>query len=210
MERVLIVAKTHMNNGACVGGLLMKTNRHIRLLTPDRTKQPEETPFDVGQLWDIEFRLTGVDRPHVESVVVMREQFYAAQPDLRETLLRRVQPWRGMPWCLFDGLLRTEEKSCYIARAGRLPRCSVGYWLADEPLTLVYQRDRPYYQFEYVPRTMGYNWRTGVLYIRYVGFAEPLPCIPAHTLLRVSLARWWKPEWAPDERCYLQLSGWYL
>ena len=210
MERVLIVAKTHMNNGACVGGLLMQSNRHIRLLTGDRTKQPEETRYDVGQLWDIEYRLTGVDRPHVESIVVMHSQFYGMQPDLRATLLQRVQPWRGKPWCLFDGLLRTEEKSCYIAKAGRLPRGSVGYWLPDEPLTLIYQRDKPYYQLEYPPRSMGLHWRAGVLSIRYVGFAAPLSSIPAHTLLRVSLSRWWKPDWAPDERCYLQLSGWYI
>ena len=165
----------------------MKSNRHIRLLTGDRTKQPEETPF----------------------VVAMREQFYGMQPNLRETLLHRVQPWQGMPWRLFEGLLRTEDKSCYIAKPGALPRCSVGYWLSDGPLALIYQRDKPYYQLEYAPRSVGRNWCAGVLHIPYVGFAVPLSCIPAHTLLRVSLARWWKPEWAPDERCYLQLSGWY-
>jgi hypothetical protein len=208
VERVLIVAKTHMNDGACVGGLLMNTNRHIRLLTPDRTRQPEQTPFDVGQLWGIDFRLTSVDRPNVESVVVTAEKFLGQQPHMRETLLRRVQPWQGFPWRLFDGLLTTEEGSCYIARSGRLPKCSVGYWLPDAPLTLIYQHNRPYYQFEYA-RSASRDWHTGVLCIRYVGFAEPLPRIPADTLLRVSLARWWKPDWANDERCYLQLSGWY-
>jgi hypothetical protein len=208
MGKVLIVAKTHMSDGACVGGLLMQTNRHIRLLTANRTKQPAQTPFDVGQLWDIDFRLTSVDRPHIESVVVTGEKFIGLQQNLRETLLQHVRAWQGKPWRLFDGLLTTEERSCYIARTGRLPRCSVGYWLPDEPLTLIYQHDRPYYLFEYIPGVCR-NWYAGVLCIRYVGFAEPLPCIPAHTLLRVSLARWWKPEWASDERCYLQLSGWY-
>jgi len=34
--------------------------------------------------------------------------------------------------------------------------------------------------------------------------------IPADTLLRVSLARWWDNEGRHEERCYLQLSGWYV
>ena len=208
MERVLIVAKTHMNNGVCVGALILRTNRHIRLLTQDRTKLPLQTPFDVGQLWNLDFRLTGTTRPHIESVVVMGEQFLGIQSDMRQILLQRIQPWQGKPWHLFDGLLTTEEKSCYIAHTGRLPKCSVGYWLPDEPLTLIYQHQRPYYLLEY-GHSGRRNWSAGVFCVRYVGFPDPLPCIPAGTLLRVSLARWWKPDWANDERCYLQLSGWY-
>jgi ATP-dependent DNA helicase RecQ len=36
--------------------------------------------------------------------------------------------------------------------------------------------------------------------------------IPAGTLLRVSLAHWWRPAEKPEEeeRCYVQLSGWFL
>ena len=40
----------------------------------------------------------------------------------------------------------------------------------------------------------------------------PIKVIPAGTLVRVSLARWWRPEDSEpnfEERCYLQLSGWY-
>jgi epoxyqueuosine reductase len=40
----------------------------------------------------------------------------------------------------------------------------------------------------------------------------PPPTIPAGTLVRVSLARWWRPD-ANDtsfpERCFVQLSGWF-
>ena len=45
----------------------------------------------------------------------------------------------------------------------------------------------------------------------YVGFADPIERIPKGALVRVSLARWWRPDDAPDmeERCYLQLSGWF-
>jgi hypothetical protein len=46
--------------------------------------------------------------------------------------------------------------------------------------------------------------------IPYVGFAPKTNVIPRGILLRISLARWWKPEDSEiSERCYLQLSGWY-
>jgi hypothetical protein len=34
--------------------------------------------------------------------------------------------------------------------------------------------------------------------------------LEANTLLRLSLARWWQQAPELEERCYLQLSGWYL
>jgi len=44
----------------------------------------------------------------------------------------------------------------------------------------------------------------------YVGFEPKVNLIPAGTLMKISLARWWKPEDSDmSERCYLQLSGWY-
>lgn len=48
--------------------------------------------------------------------------------------------------------------------------------------------------------------------IPYVGFEPAVDLIPKGTLVRVSLARWWRPHDSPpdmEERCYLQLSGWY-
>ncbi|MFH1320564.1 MAG: hypothetical protein ABII90_07920 [Bacteroidota bacterium] len=48
------------------------------------------------------------------------------------------------------------------------------------------------------------RWRN----ISYVGFQNPVDKIPAGTLVRISLARWWSPN-EDEERCYLQLSGWY-
>ena len=44
--------------------------------------------------------------------------------------------------------------------------------------------------------------------ISYVGSDEPLNTIEEGSLIRLSLAHWWKPEDSDDEeRCYLQLSG---
>jgi hypothetical protein len=49
-------------------------------------------------------------------------------------------------------------------------------------------------------------------HLSYVGVQDAVDVITAGQLVRVSLARWWRPENAdPDfeERCYAQLSGWY-
>src|SRR5690606_14282307 len=48
--------------------------------------------------------------------------------------------------------------------------------------------------------------------LTFIGYQEPIPEIPAGTLLRVSLAHWWRPEERPDLelRCHVQLSGWFL
>ena len=52
---------------------------------------------------------------------------------------------------------------------------------------------------------------SGVTYhIPYVGVEPPPEIIPVGSLVRLSLARWWKPEEKEeDKKCYLQLSGWY-
>ena len=49
------------------------------------------------------------------------------------------------------------------------------------------------------------------LSIPYVGYEAPVLVIPAGSLVRVSLARWWHKPNAPDEgeTCSLQLSGWF-
>jgi hypothetical protein len=47
------------------------------------------------------------------------------------------------------------------------------------------------------------------VWITYVGFEPAIELITHGSLVRVSLARWWRPDDDSEERCYLQLSGWY-
>lgn len=209
-DRVLIVAKTHMINGVCVSGLTRETNRSIRLLTAHCSHQPADTPYEIGQVWELEYRLIhNIRPPHVEDVQVINARYIAQQPDLCATLLRRVRPWRGDPSQLYDGRLVISNTSACITRSGGIPTCSTGYWLPDRPLMLIHIDNRAYYEVD-CERGQQNKQRSGRLRIRYVGFAEPLAEIPAQTLVRVSLARWWRPTDDSAERCYLQLSGWYL
>jgi hypothetical protein len=93
VEKVLIVAKTHMNNAACVGGLTRDTNRSIRLLRLDCSNQPINTNFDVGQVWELDY----YPSPHVEDIIVTRERYIGLQPNLQKILMQRIQPWQGGP-----------------------------------------------------------------------------------------------------------------
>ena len=210
MERVLIVARTRMSNDACVGGLALDSNRNVRLLRPGGLHQPENTSFDVGQVWELDFHQPSrITPPHVEDVIVTKEHYIGKQPDLRNFLMQRVQTWQGGPDKLFDGLLVLESASGYICRRKGIPNCSVGYWLPDNSLTMTYKNNKPSYQMEYRNEESRSHYRRAFS-IKYVGFSDPIYRIPVGSLVRVSLARWWVQSEADEERCYLQLSGWYL
>lgn len=50
---VLIVAKTKWGTYFCIGGIELQTNKFIRLMDLKGGYQPSNTPFKVGQIWDI-------------------------------------------------------------------------------------------------------------------------------------------------------------
>lgn len=200
--RVLIVAKTRMHGAVCVGGLVLDTNRNVRLLTRQGLNQPTNTDYGVGQVWELGFEpRTEVAPPHVEDVLVFRRHRVSDERHLRDFLLARVYTWRGSPDALFDGLLQfTPRGSGYIAWRTGVPRASVGFWLPDHQLQRVQDGNRVRYV---------YSGERGPRSLTYVGCMAPGD-IPPGALLRVSLARWWRPDNSSEERCYLQLSGWFV
>lgn len=114
---------------------------------------------------------------------------------------RKIEIWKGSPDTLFDGLLQwTNSGSGYVSENSSIPNNSVGFWIPDKDLTkkIFYEKVRYGY-----PKTA--NWRS----LPYVGFEEAVEIIPAGTLVRVSLARWWDTNGTTEDRCSLQLSGWY-
>lgn len=211
MERVLIVAKTHMGSyNACVGGLTRDTNKSIRLLCPDGSNQPSNTQYDIGQVWELDFHHRAeITPPHVEDVIVTNERYLDKSPNLRDTLLQRVPIWHGSPADLFDGLLSFENNHGYIDKSKKIPNCSTGYWQSENALILDQNYDKWNYQTKYLV-AVGNTHYYATLHIAYVGFAEPIQVIPANTLIRVSLARGSKKLEGYKDRCYLQISGWYI
>jgi hypothetical protein len=98
---------------------------------------------------------------------------------------------------LFGGKLDYTNSGTAFIGPDDVPAKSTGFWLPDEDLVL---------------NADGKRYEIAGTSISYVGSETPPKTIVAGTLVRVSLARWWKPEDADDdfpERCYLQVSGWY-
>lgn len=122
MERVLIVAKTRMRSGVCVSGLTLTSNKGIRLIPKGRLNQSIDTEFEVGQVWNIEFQeVVDVEPPHVEDVIVFNQQYVGRVANMRETLMRRIQPWRGGPENLFDNMLTQATKSIAYSSSNPKP-----------------------------------------------------------------------------------------
>ena len=203
--RVLIVSKTQMGgNTCCVGGLSLVDNKSVRLMRPGKRYQPNNTNYQIGQIWEIQFEKENkIKPPHVENIIVKKEKFLSNEHNIKDYLLKNIIPWRGDIKNIFDGLLKfTNSGKGYISHEIEIPRFSTGYWLPDKPLNYKFdeERKRVYYSYSFFYK------------IKYVGYEEPINTIPANALIRVSLATWWIPPDSPDmeERCYLQLSGWYL
>lgn len=200
---VIIVSKTHMTKAACVGGVLAN-GKFVRLLNSDGYNQDSDTDIEVGEVYTISFsEREDKTPPHIEDILVhsMTYKFTFESIDKMVEYLTsklKVKIWKGSSDVLFDGNLQwTSGGSGYISESGGVPNNSVGFWIPDKDLKRNDFNEKVRYSYPI-------RWRN----ISYVGFQNPVDKIPAGTLVRVSLARWWSPN-EDEERCYLQLSGWY-
>jgi hypothetical protein len=179
--------------------MIIHNNNFVRLLNIGNWDQYADTNFDIGDIWDINFvTREDVVPPHIEDVIINSKNYLRKIENISEFILNSgVIIFRGSPNCIFNGLLRwTGKGGGYIWDRDNLPNNSVGFWISDEDLAL---NDKHYiYPSDQIKR------------LPYVGFEPTVDIIPAGTLMRISVARWWKPEDSEiSERCYLQLSGWY-
>lgn len=213
---VIVVAKTKMSHGACVGGLLTN-GRFVRLLNASGYNQDEDCEYDVGDVFEIQFvEKANCQKPHVEDIRVFDSEYSGTLSG--EELIARIKEigqahfWEGSTEVLFNEKIHwTKSGSGYISEDDATTY-SVGFWIPDTKLTRSDYKGHVRYSYPlYEKGASGFAgnrlWRS----IPYVGFDDPVDEIPSGTLLRVSLARWWKPDDAEEmpERCYLQLSGWY-
>ncbi len=200
--RCLIVSRTWAGSGVCVGALA-RDRTNLRLTDQEGYPfLPEDTPYEIGQVWDIEYTpSTDLRLPHVEDVVVTSSEFSYTLSDLSASLASWVPTWRGGIEELFDGKVRgpTSGGSGYIQ--DDIPAQSVGFWVPDKDLPGNWDPERQRHYYRYEP-----------FRIPHVGVERSLDVIPEGALVRVSLARWYKPPDADEnfpERCYLQISGCY-
>lgn len=202
---ILITSKTHKGKAACVGGLVISNNRLVRLLNPGNWDQFADTDLDIGDVWNINFQdIDDVEPPHIEDVIIQSKDYVRKIENISDFIINSgVTIYRGAPNQIFDGRLDwSGNGSGYIGNRDNLPANSVGFWISNKDLVL--DEDDKHYTYESDNR-----FATSKRF-PYVGFEPKVDRIPAGTLMRMSLARWWKPEDSDiNERCYLQLSGWY-
>jgi hypothetical protein len=202
MKKVVITSKTRMSHGFCVGAYDISDGKYIRLLTSTGCNQGYDTQFEVGEFWRISYRpRQNVVPPHVEDVAVAKQKYIRKIPDLSNYLQRRITPYSGCITGLFDNkVCFTSNGGPYINGSKGLPQNSVGFWLIPKELEMV---KAPNGRIRYKVKNESYE-------MPYVGLQAAVQSIPAGTLVRVSLARWWSPNPGSfEDRCYVQLSGWY-
>jgi hypothetical protein len=200
VTKVVIVSRTRMHNGVCIGGLMRDSYANVRLLPSEGVHaHSDDAPYRVGDVWGLDLEQPAAVRPpHVEDMIVRRGRRLGVQTGLDFWLREHVEPWEGDASTLFDGVLQqTASGTAYVGHLA-LPASSVGFWLPGRPLPL--DETCPRY------RTTLEGTRISVA---YVGCEPPAAEIPAWTLVRVSLARWFSPGDDAFEGCWLQISGWY-
>ena len=213
MAQVIIVSKTRMADGfVCVGGVDVDNRRSVRLLDARGRHETAETcPYTIWDIWDIDYYPNQRrPNPHTEDVNVTRRMKMdrVDAPNMSvnrfaELMLNSNIPiFHGSLFSVFDGKLRrTDKDKLYISKED-VPTYSTCFWINDKRL-LSYKNDRGRWQYRYTDMSNRYGYT-----ISYVGSAEPLDTIEPGSLVRLSLAHWWKPNDSDDEeRCYLQLSG---
>jgi len=202
--RVLIVGKTKMGpNVVCVGGWDLDNNISLRLLTPQENNHWIDTPYQIGDVWDLTYHgRRQLEPPHNEDVLVTAGRRIGPLPDLTATLRRITNPLHGSIEELYERFLQFPGAGTgYVTRQTGLPSFSTQFWITDGRLSRDDFRAKIRYRYD------GATIRT----VTYKGMEDdPVFAVPQGTLVRVSLARWFDFGEAPNPKCYLQLSGWYL
>jgi ATP-dependent DNA helicase RecQ len=202
--KVVIVAKTRQGSGACVGAISLPDGRSLRLIAHDAaTNETAGLEYNVGEVWEIEAKPDdNLIPPHIENVIVHHKRRLPPLDGLATFIERHMPPKVGGVELLYEGLAQVGRSGrLYIAERSGIPPYSTLFWRPDKPL----QRDTGDKRIRY-----RYPTADGGHTLTFVGFQEPIAEIPAGTLLRVSLAHWWRPEDSDGEfRCYVQLSGWF-
>src|SRR3977135_4126085 len=107
MKEILIISKTRMFNGACIGGIILPNLDSVRLLKPNGEYHEVQTNYRIGQLWNMDIQKCKViTPPHYENVLVLsrtlKGEFSKFEELIDQSRLQQIV-WRGHPQNLFQG-----------------------------------------------------------------------------------------------------------
>jgi ATP-dependent DNA helicase RecQ len=201
--QVVIVARTRQGSATCLDGITLD-GRTLRLTEPSTPEDGEPLEFRIGDLWEVETEPSAEPAaPPGETRVLRGGRRLQDGIDPAAVAEQKAPPLEGGPEALFEGLAQVLPRGgLYIAERTGVPPFGAQFWRPDRPL----RREGSGRRAHYV-----YPGDEGPRALSFVGFQDAVAEIPAGSLLRVSLAPWWRPEDRPDRepRCHLQISGWF-
>lgn len=202
MSIILIVSKTHMKNGVCVGAINEDNCELIRVHNENGGNLTKDAAYEIGDRWDVLVKNAWHPRPkpHVEdkqttpnlkvnNIGINGINTFINDHNFGDRFIE------GQIQDTFAGCLQFDGNKKYINK-DFIPSFSTQFWIADENLIHAEEFGKDYYYYKDIR-------------IKFVGFQDIVDIIPQGTIIRLSLANWWKKNESTEERCYLQLSGWY-
>lgn len=192
-----------MQKGVCVGGINEDTCELIRLRNERGGNLSSDAPYVIGDRWEmrVEKAWNARQKPHVEDkqTVPMHKINNIGTLGIVDFIKSHSLGNR-----ITKGNINQAFEECLIfcgtrsfVNREKVPSFSTQFWISDRDLIHSEQWGKPYYLYNNIC-------------IRYVGCQAPINKIPVGTIIRLSLANWWNGDGSGEDRCYLQLSGWYL
>jgi hypothetical protein len=155
-------------------------------------------------VWDLTYRdRADIEPPHVEDVIVSHGRRLDAVDDMRVEILRMSS--RGAPGSTPSSTAdsRRPERARRSSAASRLSPAEHG--ILDQLVSAGEIAASGTWA-----TVLGSPEGEALTSVKYVGMESQIDVIPTGSLIRFSLARWAVfPPGVGDERCYLQVSGWF-
>lgn len=202
MDTILIVSRTQMRNGVCVGGINERTGELVRIHNERGGNLPADAPYQIGDRWDMNVATAWNvrERPHVEDkqtspIRKINNVGIAGIIDFVKSHNLGSRLTVGDLSQAFEGCLVLQGTKNFVNHANT-PSFSTQFWIADTDLIHTESFDKHYFYYNRIR-------------IKYVGYQPIVSRISAGTIIRLSLANWWDGDGSGEDRCYLQISGWY-
>lgn len=204
MTTVLIVSRTQMANGVCVGAIDEANGELIRVHNERGGNLTSDAPFQVGDRWQMNVERAWNARPFPHTEDKQTSSYHKIENIGIEGIKNYIRTHSFGPRMTNGSLAKTFEGKLHLGGGNNyinrdnIPCFSTQFWISDQDLVHVINnynnKETHYYLY-------------GDIRIKFVGFQEHVARIVTGTIIRLSLANWWKGQ--GEERCYLQLSGWY-
>lgn len=211
MSKVLIISKTKMaQQRVCVGGVDVEKHHSIRLMNENGYHETsDECPYHIFDVWDLNYN-TASSRPLPHSLedvsVFQRKKLGVLKKDINVIdLLKKseINVYNGNINNVFNGCLKSTNNGSLFISEPDVPNHSTCFWICDKDIERRDHEGKIRFNYKDGIHKWGYN-------IPFVGLEDnPLDVIPQSSLIRLSLSHWWSPD-DTEERCYLQLSGYFL